>query len=364
MKKKMLASALALSSFTALAGNTIGVFNAQDEVLATNKFKVIVRQMYPAAKTDQEAVDMHVSRLKLPSQITHNLPDIIVNPNIWRYILLNSLEEQLKPYANSVGAPAIDLTVLNTSAVNAYYNFRDPDGTANFNIQVTKGLITHPSLTADALRYVVCHEVGHGTGGYPFYTAPESWKAYKVAAEGQSDFFAASRCMHYLLKDDTTGNSNAVAAASDEVKNACRTSLISLPHPIPIPGRPFPRPETIALNNINPICVRTLTAAVTVFNSILGYPVSAASEDATVVATTNTVGYPSAACRVQTAKYGSKCAANPNDFFSRPGTSAYDTAAVNEGTIFDNETCWERSGVISLVKATRPKCWFKQAVAR
>ncbi len=63
------------------------------------------------------------------------------------------------------------------------------------------GMARHPEATADAFATVACHEVGHHIGGAPkikmlFWTL---WGSN----EGQSDYFATSKCMRkYMEADD------------------------------------------------------------------------------------------------------------------------------------------------------------------
>ena len=58
---------------------------------------------------------------------------------------------------------------------------------------VIYGGLEHPLLTLDGLTAVICHEVGHHLGGFAFKTSilGDNW----AATEGQSDYFAAHRCL-------------------------------------------------------------------------------------------------------------------------------------------------------------------------
>ncbi len=50
-------------------------------------------------------------------------------------------------------------------------------------------------MSEDAFLLVACHETGHHLGGPPFYFGT------KISVEGQADYFATSKCMRRLLKD-------------------------------------------------------------------------------------------------------------------------------------------------------------------
>lgn len=81
--------------------------------------------------------------------------------------------------------------------VNAFAS-RDKD--RNPQIVITGGMARHPMMTRDAFYSILCHEMGHHFGGAPkmFRGATElrSWSS----AEGQADYYAATKCMPYLLE--------------------------------------------------------------------------------------------------------------------------------------------------------------------
>lgn len=57
-----------------------------------------------------------------------------------------------------------------------------------WNVSMFGGLARRPETTLDGFMLVVCHEVGHHLGGYPFYSESD------MASEGQSDYFATQAC--------------------------------------------------------------------------------------------------------------------------------------------------------------------------
>lgn len=82
------------------------------------------------------------------------------------------------------------------------------DGTVNasasrmgntYIIKMYGGLARHTTITKDAFALVACHEVGHHIGGVPRYTNQgTSW----ASVEGQSDYFATSKCLKKLFSGD------------------------------------------------------------------------------------------------------------------------------------------------------------------
>lgn len=70
------------------------------------------------------------------------------------------------------------------AGVNLYKN--------QFRLMVLGGTTRVKEMTLDAYAAVVCHELGHILGGFPFQTITGvEWSS----AEGQSDYFAASECL-------------------------------------------------------------------------------------------------------------------------------------------------------------------------
>lgn len=59
-------------------------------------------------------------------------------------------------------------------------------------VKVFGGMIRIPEMTEDILAAVMCHEIGHVIGGAPYQ---DILGAEWTSVEGQSDFFAASKCL-------------------------------------------------------------------------------------------------------------------------------------------------------------------------
>ena len=76
-----------------------------------------------------------------------------------------------------------------SGTVNAYAYQR---GKTSY-VAMFGGLARHPAVTADGFLTVVCHEIGHHIGGYPFVN---SW----ASNEGQSDYYATTKCLKAAWK--------------------------------------------------------------------------------------------------------------------------------------------------------------------
>jgi hypothetical protein len=122
------------------------------------------------------------------------------------------------------------------------------DGTVNanasrafggvWNVNMYGGLARHSTITEDGFALVLCHEIGHHIGGAPKNGGLMAW----ASNEGQSDYFAALKCLRKtFLNDNNTeivSSLNAPAAlvegcakahGADEDKNICiRTGMAGM----------------------------------------------------------------------------------------------------------------------------------------
>ena len=83
-----------------------------------------------------------------------------------------------------------------------------------WNVNMYGGLARRPEVTKDGFALVVCHELGHHLGGFPFTS---SW----AANEGQSDYFATLSCARELWSDDIEVNELAADLIPDYPKALC-----------------------------------------------------------------------------------------------------------------------------------------------
>lgn len=74
---------------------------------------------------------------------------------------------------------------------------------STYIVDMFGGLARHNSMTKDGFALVTCHEVGHHIGGAPLYTdSRTSW----AATEGQSDYFAVTKCLRKLMASEDNEN--------------------------------------------------------------------------------------------------------------------------------------------------------------
>lgn len=90
------------------------------------------------------------------------------------------------------------------------------------------GLFRRPEMTLDAFSLVVCHELGHHLGGFPF-KFPDTDSLDWAASEGQSDYFATQACLKRLWKNKKKENAAAATNVHAVVKSKCDVSYKGTP---------------------------------------------------------------------------------------------------------------------------------------
>lgn len=115
------------------------------------------------------------------------------------------------------------LAKANGGNLSANKNWSDSTVNASANqffswwsVNMYGGLARRPEVTPDGFAMVVCHEVGHHFGGFPF-VGGSGW----AANEGQSDYFATHACAPMLWKTQLTENAAFRETASPYVKEKC-----------------------------------------------------------------------------------------------------------------------------------------------
>lgn len=81
------------------------------------------------------------------------------------------------------------------------------------------GLARRKEITPDGFSMVVCHELGHHLGGYPYY-GYGAW----ASDEGQADYFAAQTCAPAIWGRDFRGNAIHRATVDPVAKQFCDRS--------------------------------------------------------------------------------------------------------------------------------------------
>lgn len=90
-------------------------------------------------------------------------------------------------------------------------------GEGRFRVRLTGGFARLPEITPDGFALVVCHEIGHIYGGFPYMNQPA-----KMAAEGQADFWGAGQCLRSVLARLPDFPGDAGMEENGYVENLCQ----------------------------------------------------------------------------------------------------------------------------------------------
>lgn len=105
-----------------------------------------------------------------------------------------------------------------TSTIANAYAIRSTD---EWQIEVHGGLARHPKMTEDSYTVVLCHELGHHVGGYPFKPLSGAAAAGWAAVEGQADYYAVKDCARRLWRDEFDINAGFRATIDSAAKAQC-----------------------------------------------------------------------------------------------------------------------------------------------
>lgn len=196
----------------------------------------------------------------------------------------------------------------------------------NWRLNMYGGLARRPEVTEDGFAMVVCHELGHHIGGYPFV---QDW----ASNEGQSDMHATGACAAKLF----TTNLELAAVANDvlpqEMKDKCDAA-----HP----------------ENERETCYRSIVAGKSLADLLAALgntgPVDYMTPDASVVTRTNH-NHPAAQCRLDSYVAGALCDAKKWNYALIPGKAMSNRNSMEAQTEAYSVSCPDGPGA-------RPRCWF------
>ncbi len=219
---------------------------------------------------------------------------------------------------------------VNRRWTDSTVNASATQGFGTWSVNMYGGLARRSETTPDGLALVICHEVGHHLGGYPFASA---W----AADEGASDYFATLSCARDLWRDQKEKN-----ALSREIVGAYPKSLCD---------------ETWATEDDQNLCYRTLLGGkslAALLSALGGTKADWTTTDTSVVKATNH-SHPAGQCRLDTYIAGALCVQN-FDAKAIPGKDL--------GTKRNSKEAEEASGRHTCLKqdftvGPRPLCWFK-----
>ncbi len=208
------------------------------------------------------------------------------------------------------------------------------DGTVNayakqeedvWTVAMFGGLARHEGITEDAMALVMCHELGHHLAGAPIYF-DRFGEAHWASSEGQSDYWAGSKCFRKWAEDQNNRRIVRKLKAPELVVNACEKAHKE--------------------ENDQRICIRVAMAGKSLANLFAKYQTTGKviafdTPSAHVVDKTDPT-HPKGQCRLDTYYNSGLC-----DIHHTIDTSFSDQ---------EQGTCNRRDGYSSGV---RPLCWFK-----
>ncbi len=229
--------------------------------------------------------------------------------------MIDRVETHYAPIVAGMGGKLVVNRLWSNGTVNA--NAEREGGTWILNMY--GGLARHPSITADGFALAVCHELGHHIGGAPKFSMGD-W----ATNEGQSDYFATTKCLRQIFLTDDNKAIVAKLKVPKEVSALCK--------------------KIHRKSDDTNICIRNAMAGKSVaelFAEGTGVEPKFDTPDNHVVIYTSH-SHPAAQCRLDTYFQGAVCGASMNDDVSQtdevPGT------------------CHKKLGH---TYGLRPNCWFK-----
>lgn len=245
--------------------------------------------------------------------------------------IVNTIIDYYRPIVTARGARLVSNNLWSDPTVNASAQ----QSGSTWIINMYGGLARRAEVTPDGFAMVVCHELGHHLGGFPFY-GDKDW----AASEGQSDYFATQSCAREIWRNQTEENARFRSTVGEFEKSKCDTAWSDV--------------------NDQNLCYRTAAAGHSLA-TLLGALRSSNDRprfdtpDRNVVTRTYTA-HPQAQCRLDTYFSGALC---PVSFDKNqiPGrnTSGGQTSQAAELSA-SAQSCMTAAGYSAGV---RPLCWFK-----
>ncbi|MCJ8277860.1 MAG: hypothetical protein MJK18_13540, partial [Bdellovibrionales bacterium] len=93
-----------------------------------------------------------------------------------------------------------------------------------WRVNMYGGLARHPDMTLDGFSLVICHEMGHHLGGFPFYKRNVGFGGVWAANEGQSDYYTTFVCARALWADEVATNAEYRDTVPAFVQDACASA--------------------------------------------------------------------------------------------------------------------------------------------
>lgn len=213
---------------------------------------------------------------------------------------------------------------------NMIFAYGNRDDQSLATVMVDVGYYQNPKITADGFRYMLCHELGHVTASAPHRIAPGEYDGLTdangdlwISAEGQADYFAATKCMRELLVAEDNVAYMKMYGAPPTVVEKC--------------DRSYANAQDSAL------CQRIMMAGKNFIDSFArSFPNSFEEKDLAEPRVSLLGEHPNAQCRLDTVVAGALCPIRKEE-----SLDPYDPTVGS---------CTSRN----FPEGARPRCWYKE----
>lgn len=207
-----------------------------------------------------------------------------------------------------------------------------------WKVIITGALARRSELSPDGMTLIVCHEIGHHLGGFPFSEGTPFGGRW-ASIEGQSDYFSTFTCGKKMWQDEIAENEKF------------RLIVNALPR--------LQCDSTYSTDADRDLCYRTsvaLESVVATMAAILKKPMPKYETPDTTIVTVTKESHPNIQCRMDTLFAGAICPVKTDERIipgkkvkgGRRGSEAEREAALL--------SC---SALSSFSTGLRPACWFK-----
>lgn len=151
----------------------------------------------------------------------------------WQEDILNDARAVYSPRSFSTFKKKLYIVVTDNLSVSGSADH----GYQEIRVEIYRGALATERLTPDALRMLICHELGHIFGGAPRKNIPYEWEGHigddgfsLLSAEGQADYYAGSTCFRELVRN---ASSKRIEKAGLDFLNLVKVFPISVNTPDP-----------------------------------------------------------------------------------------------------------------------------------
>lgn len=231
--------------------------------------------------------------------------------------VIDKAERIYNPIFRAKGANLVVQRLWSDGTVNAFASRQG----SNWIVQMYGGLARHGEVTEDGFALVLCHEIGHHLGGVPRYpnTEGNGW----ASNEGQSDYFAATKCLRRVWQDENNEEVITRMGIPQELRQKCESEWGN--------------------SNDQAICMRIGMAGLSTSRMFAvlsnGRMPAFDTPDSNVVSQTYN-NHPAYQCRLDTYFHGGLCTIDFNEEIGQSNPNIGTCNRANNDELGSRRTCW------------------------